>query len=89
MTEEVAKPIVLHLFGQEGIGSTQTAETESAFRAIECLVRDDAELVAPLVIPLMEKLLDSREADALSPTDLRIFETPEGKLQSETYKLTA
>ena len=66
------------LLGAEGVASKHGAEAAGAFRAIECLIQEDASVVAPVVIPHIEALLDRQQAEALSPADLRIFETPEG-----------
>ena len=70
-----------HLFGVEGVLSSCKSEAIAAYRSIECLMQDQAALVAPLVMSRTEQLLDRQEAEALSPADLRIFETPEGRLR--------
>jgi hypothetical protein len=78
LTSETTSVIVSHFFGQEGIASTDENEVRGSYRAIECLTRENAEAVAPTLLPLMEKLLDRSEAQSLSLADLRIFQTPEG-----------
>ena len=58
---------------------------QGAYRAIQCLVAEDAEAVAPSLLPSMERLLDRSEAESLSLADLRIFQTPEGGFSSQLY----
>lgn len=82
--------MVAILFGREGVASQNEADAEAALRAIECLVEKDAPVVAPIVMPLIELWLDRQEAEALSPSDIRIFETPEGRtlhVRSSSYTL--
>ena len=68
-----------YFFGKEGICSDSRNESRAAFRALECLCQEDAELVAPVLKPRLEELLDRRQAESLSLSELRIFQTPEGK----------
>ena len=70
-----------HVFGVEGVLSSKESEAVAAYRSIECLMQSHAALIAPFVVPRIEQMLDRQEAEALSPADLRIFETPEGRLR--------
>lgn len=78
LTEQFAEEVVDFILGKEGVGSDTESEATAACRAIECLMKNDAEIVAPLLMTRIEQLVDRRDADALSPADLRIFATPEG-----------
>lgn len=78
LTAESVDSILDHLFGEEGIASDCRKEARAAIRAIGCLCQEDAELVAPALKPRIEELLDRQHSEALSPAELRIFQTPEG-----------
>ncbi len=78
LSEHIAEDVVAQIFGEQGVISRDEAEAIAAYRAIECLMEDAADLFAPFSMSRTERLLDRQDAEALSVADLRIFETPEG-----------
>ena len=82
LSQRDAQGIISLFFGKEGVESEDEAEAAGAFRALECLINDNARLFAPIAMPLIEQMLNRQEAEALSPSEIKIFETPEGLISS-------
>ena len=71
-------PICDQLFGGHGLASIYPAEVESTYTAVQSLVRDNVETAMPDLMPRIEQALDRRDAEALSPAEITILNTPEG-----------
>lgn len=78
MNPDSASAVLALLLSKEGASSAAKADQLAAYGAIECLAHEGAAAISPSLFSRLEELLDTSEADALSPADLTIYQTPEG-----------
>jgi len=76
--------VVAILFGPpSGLASPNPGDREAASHSLgSCLAAAPTE-AHEAVLPLLEKLLDRADSDALTKHDVEVFETPEGTLSNE------
>ena len=68
------------IFGPEGLSSPQRLEVAAAYTALESLMHENAKAVGSALLLRLRALLDREEAESLSASDLRIYQTPEGNV---------
>lgn len=79
MISENVESILEILFGSEGLNSSFEQEERSAFSALESLMRKGEDAIGSALLMRLRSLLDRAEAESLSASDLRIYQTPKGK----------
>ena len=66
------------LVGAEGIASGRPAEEKAAQAALGSAMVESAPELFEAVLAALQRLTDRREHDALSPNDIKIYQTPPG-----------
>lgn len=73
------------LMGEDGVSSSSAVKRETANLALGSAMAEDAPGVFPHLKAALVELLDRSEHDALSESQLKIFQTAPGGLHMLTY----
>lgn len=66
------------LMGPEGVASEHPAEERAAHTALGSAMAENAPALFDCMLAALQTLLDRREPDAMSPDEVKIFQTPPG-----------
>jgi hypothetical protein len=75
-----SRDAVRTLTAEEGAGSARPKERQAAQLGLGSAMAENASGVAPHLMPRLESMLDLKEHTSLSPTQIKVFQTPRGVL---------